>query len=161
MELAPSFGPVNAHAEIDVRATDREVWSVIADIAAWPTWNPAVRHAVFTADLEVGARFRFSREFGWMRGTLVEVDAPRTLAWSGRVLTLGQRQIWRIAPRGDECRVTTDASMHGLAARLFRRRLSRRLQGELDALVRLLKLEAETRSIEAIEAAARRSAEHG
>lgn len=161
MEPTARSGPVNAHAEIDVRATDRQVWSVVADIAAWPTWNPAVRHAVFTADLEVGARFRFSRELGSMRGRLVEVDAPRTLAWSGRVLTIGQRQIWRIDPRGHGCHVTTAAAMHGLGARLFKGRLNRRLQGELDALVRLLKLEAETRSIEAIADAARRPDVHG
>lgn len=96
-----------------------------------------------------------------MRGRLTQVDAPRTLAWSGRVLTIGQQQIWRIEPRGDACHVETDASMHGLAARLFKGRLTRRLQGELDALVQLLKLEAETRSIEAIADAARRPDGHG
>ena len=134
---------------------------MIADIAAWPTWNPAVRHAMFSDELEVGARFRFSSEFGSMRCSLLAVDAPRTLAWTGRLLTLRQRRLWRIEPRGQTCHVIADASTHGLGARLFKRRLSRRLQGELDALVQLLRLEAETRSAEIIEDAARRTTEHG
>jgi hypothetical protein len=164
VELSTPSGPVTARAEIDVRAIDRVVWSVIADIAAWPTWNPAVREALFTDDLEVGARFRYASEFGSMRCTLREVDAPRTLAWSGRVMLIGQQQAWRIEARGNTCHVTTVASMRGLGARFFKGRLGRRLQGELDALVQLLKLEAETRTAESAESAedaARGPKDHG
>jgi hypothetical protein len=48
--------------------------------------------------------------------------------------------------------------MSGLSARLFDARLRQRLQGELDALVQLLKLEAEARAMETREEAARHSA---
>jgi len=142
--------PVSAHAQIDIAADEREVWTVIADIASWPTWNPAVREAVFEAELETGARFRFSTAFGSMKCRLTEVDAPHTLSWQGRLMAMRQRQTWRIEPRqeGEGTHVTTDATMTGLSARLFRVRLNERLQGELDALVHLLKLEAEVRSTE-------------
>ncbi len=152
MEQSPTKAkaPVSAHAQIDIVADEREVWTVIADIASWPTWNPAVREAVFEAELEAGARFRFSTVFGSMKCRLTEVDVPHTLSWQGRLMAMRQRQTWRIEPRqeGEGTHVTTDATMTGLGARLFTVRLNGRLQGELDALVHLLKLEAEVRSTE-------------
>ncbi len=145
MEQTRISAPVSARAEIDIAASEREVWTVIADIASWPTWNPGVREATFTAELEVGARFRYATPFGSIACRLTQVDAPHSLAWEGRLLTLRQRQSWRVAAGATGSRVRTDASMSGLGARLFRRRLNERLQGELDALVSLLKLEAEVR----------------
>ena len=155
MEPTRSSAPLSASAEIDIAATEREVWTVIADIASWPTWNPAVREAVFESELEVGAKFRFATPFGRLSGRLTVVDAPHTLAWKGRVLAVGQRQRWRIHPAPMGAHVTTEATMSGLGAHLFKGRLSGRLQGDLDAEVRLLKLEAEARSTEGREDAQR------
>ena len=149
---------MNAHAEIDISADARDVWTVLADIASWPTWNPAVREAVFDSDIEVGARFRFSTVFGSMRCRLTVVDAPRALAWKGRLLTMGQQQTWRLEPHPGGTYVRTTAEMTGLGAHLFKGRLTERLQGELDALLQLLKLEAEVRTTEEREDAARQAA---
>ncbi len=134
-----------AHAEIDIAASEREVWTVIAGIASWPTWNPGVRDATFTAELEVGARFRYATPFGSIGCRITQVDAPHTLAWEARLLAIRQRQSWRVEAGSTGSHVRTDASMSGLGARLFRRRLNERLQGELDALVSLVKLESEVR----------------
>ncbi len=151
--------PVNARAEVDIAASEREVWTVLADIASWPTWNPAVRHAVCErrgADpLEVGTRFRFSTEIGTLKCRVTRVDAPRSLSWKGRVLVLGERQRWSLEPGPRGTHVEVLAQMTGLGARLFRRRLEERLQRVLDALVQLLRLEAETRSSEEREDAQR------
>ena len=148
MEHTQASGPVSARAAIDIHAHEREIWTVLADIAAWPTWNPAVREAVFDADLEVGARFRFSTAFGSLKCQLTEADAPRTFAWKGRLLALRHRQAWRIESTDGHCHVSTSASISGLGARLFKARLNERLQGDLEAMVQLLKLEAEVRSSE-------------
>lgn len=149
---------MSAHAEIDIAADEREVWTVVAGIASWPTWNPAVREAVFDAELDVGARFRYATPFGRLSCRLTEVDAPHRLAWKGRVLAVGHRQTWQLEARDGGTHVTTDAAMSGLGARLFRGRLKERLQGELDAVVQLLKLEAETRSVEEQEVVKRTAA---
>ena len=153
--------PLSAHAEIDIAADEREVWTVIADIAAWPTWNPAVREAVFEGQLESGASFRFSTPFGSIKCKLSEVDAPRVLSWTGRLLTVRERQTWRLESNATGTHASIDATLTGLGARLFRARLAERLQGELDAMVQLLKLEAEVRSVEEHEAAARRASDDG
>ena len=153
--------PVSAHAVIDIAADEREVWTVIADISAWPTWNPAVREAVFEGELESGTRFRFSTPFGSVKCRLSEVDAPRVLSWTGRLLTIRERQTWHLEPDTAGTRASIDATLTGLGARLFRARLQERLQGELDAVVQLLKLEAEVRLAEEHEAEERRASDDG
>ncbi len=155
MESSLPAAPVSAHAEVDIAASARQVWTVLADIASWPTWNPAVRQAVFDGQLDVGARFRYSTPFGSMSCRLTRVDAPTAFAFSGRLLMMRQRHAWQIDPVPGGVHVVTDATMSGLSARLFHTRLRQRLQGELDALVQLLKLEAEARVTEAHEEAAR------
>ncbi len=158
MEYSLPSAPVSAHAEVDIAASAREVWSVIADVASWPTWNPAVRQAVFDGQLDAGARFRYSTPFGSMSCRISRVDAPTVFAFTGRLLTMRQRHAWQIDPAPEGVRVVADATMSGLSARLFDARLRQRLQGELDALVQLLKLEAEARAMETREEAARHGA---
>lgn len=138
-------GPVTAHADIAIAADAREVWAVLADIDAWATWNPAILEAALKDELEVGHRFRYATTFGVLRCRLRTVDAPRTLAWSSRLLTMAHRQEWSIHPTPDGCTVTTTASLSGIGARLFTTRLAVRLQAELAAVVQLLKLETEAR----------------
>lgn len=146
---------MGVRAEVDIAAPEREVWAVLADIASWPTWNPAVRHAVREEELEVGTKFRFSTEIGTLKCRVTDVDAPRRLSWKGRVIVLGERQTWLLEPSQTGTRVQVQARMTGLAARMFRRRLDERLQNVLDAVVQLLRLEAEVRVAEEREDAVR------
>jgi uncharacterized protein YndB with AHSA1/START domain len=145
VEQPQSSAPASAYAEIDIAATERDVWTVLADIASWPTWNPAVRHAVCDETLEVGSRFRFSTEIGTLSCKVTAVDAPRRLSWKGRVLLIGERQTWLFEPSPTGTHVSVHAEMIGIGSRLFRRRLAERLPGVLDALLQLLRLEAEVR----------------
>lgn len=122
---------------------------MLADIAAWSTWNPAIRRAACEAELEVGTRFRFGTEIGLFRCRVTAVEAPRLLSWQGRVLALGERQTWQLVPGPDGTHVSVTAEMTGIGARVLRRRLSERLQVVLDSLVQLLRLEAESRAADA------------
>jgi hypothetical protein len=61
------------------------------------------------------------------------------------VLVIGERQTWRLTPLKDGTRVSVGAEMSGIGAHLLRRRLTERLQRVLDAVVQLLRLEAESR----------------
>jgi hypothetical protein len=155
VEQTQSSAPVSAHAEIDVAAEDRIVWAVIADIASWPTWNPSARQVTVPTEFERGSVFRYSSPLGSMTCRLTQVNAPRELAWHGRLLTMDLGQVWRIEPAAAGSRVSLDASLSGLIARVLRHRWQVRLQDDLDALARLMKLEAEVRSVEERDGAAR------
>jgi uncharacterized protein YndB with AHSA1/START domain len=141
---------VSAFAEIDIAAPRREVWGILADVASWPTWNPAIRQSVRDEDLEVGSRFRFSTEIGTLKCRVTAVDSPRSLSWKGRVLVLGERQTWHLETTDIGTHVTVYAEMTGLASRLLRRRLTQRLQAVVDSVLQLLRLEAEVRMTEAV-----------
>jgi len=145
-------------AEVDIAAPPRAVWTVLADIGSWPTWNPAIREAHCDDELEVGSRFRFSTEIGTLKCRVTHVDAPRTLTWKGRVLALGEWQTWLIEPGQDGTHVSVHGEMTGLVSRLFQRRLDARLKRVLDAVVQLLRLEAEFRATEEREEAERAAA---
>jgi hypothetical protein len=149
----PSFtsGLIEAHAQTEIAAGERVVWSVLAGIDAWPTWNPAIRGSTLRDELEVGRSFRYATAFGSLRCKLREVDAPRSLAWSGRLLTITERQAWSIEPVAGGCRVRIQASLSGVGAWLFKARLEERLTADLGAVVQLLRLEAESRVAEEFE----------
>lgn len=140
-----------AQAEIEVDASPRQVWSVLADIAEWPTWNPVVRSATAPAELEAGAAFRRAAGQGTISARLLTVDAPRALAWRDRSLGLRAVHAWTIEERPTGCTVTIEACLTGIPARLLAGRLRRSTQQQLEAWVRLLKLEAETRAADADE----------
>lgn len=146
---------MSAHAQIDIAAPRPEVWAILADVDAWPTWNPAIRESVRDAELEVGSKFRFSTEIGTLKCKVTSVDAPHSLTWKGRVLVLHERQTWLLEPTDTGTRVVVEAEMTGLVSRLFRRRLNERLQAVVESVVQLLRLEAEMRTAEAQEEAAR------
>ena len=133
---------------------------ILADVASWPTWNPAIRESFRDDELEVGSRFRFSTEIGTFKCRFTQVDGPHSLAWKGRVLALGERQRWILASTDAGTRVSVHAEMTGFAARLLRRRLSERLEAVVQSMPQLLRLEAEVRVAEAQENAAR-AAERG
>ena len=142
---------MSAYAEIDIAAPRREVWGILADVASWPTWNPAIRQSVRDEDFEVGSRFRFSTEIGTLKCRVTAVDSPRSLSWKGRVLALGERQTWHLETTDIGTHVTVHAEMTGLASRLLRRPLTKRLQAVVDSVLQLLRLEAEVRTTEAEE----------
>jgi hypothetical protein len=158
VEQTRSDAPVSAHAEVDVAAEERIVWAIIADIAAWPTWNPSVRQVSSVAELEAGARFRYISPLGSVSCRLAQVDAPREFAWRGRAWTMTLQQACRIGSHVEGSHVSIEASLNGVIARVFRRRLQTWLQDDLDSLLRLLRLEAEVRSSAERDDAARREA---
>lgn len=155
MEQPRSSAPGSAYAEIDIAASRPEVWAILTDIAAWPTWNPAIRQSFRDPELKVGTEFRFSTEIGTLKCRFTAVDSPRTFSWKGRVLVLGERQTWVLEPTDEGTHVSVSAEMTGLAARLLQRRLTERLQRVVDSVLQLLRLEAEVRMTEAAEEAAR------
>ena len=146
---------MSAYAEIDIAAPRREVWGILVDVGSWPTWNPAIRQSVRDEVFEVGSKFRFSTEIGTLKCRVTAVDSPRSLSWKGRVLVLGERQTWTLESTETGTHVAVHAEMTGLASWLLRRRLTERLQAVVESVLRLMCLEAEVRTEEAREDAAR------
>jgi hypothetical protein len=71
---------------IDIQAPPDRVWAVLADWAAYPTWNPFVREIRGTP--EVGSRLRVRLQLPGgspmtVTPRLTDLDPDRRLAWLG------------------------------------------------------------------------------
>ena len=77
------------------------------------------------------------------------------------VLVLGERQTWQLDTTESGTHVSVVAEMTGLASWLLRRRLTERLQTVVVSVLDLLRLEAEVRTVEAQEEAAKAAEDEG
>jgi hypothetical protein len=72
------------HSEIEIAASPERVWDILADFAAYPRWNPFIRH--ISGELEVGERLEVRLEPPDSRGmtlrpTVLSAEPHRQLRW--------------------------------------------------------------------------------
>ena len=80
------------HTEIEINASPERVWDILADLAAYPRWNPFIRH--ISGKLEVGERLEVRLEPPGGRGitlrpTVLSAEPNRQLRWLGHLLVPG------------------------------------------------------------------------
>jgi hypothetical protein len=78
----------DVEATVEIEATASTVWSIVADLAKYPEWNPFIPS--ISGELRVGARLEVEiRPEGGssmrFRPTLLVADAGRELRWRGRL----------------------------------------------------------------------------
>jgi hypothetical protein len=78
--------------EIEIAATAERVWEVLTDFAAFPRWNPFIRHIdgvlAPRARLEVRIQPPGGRAMTF-RPTVLRVEPPQLLSWRGRTFIPG------------------------------------------------------------------------
>jgi hypothetical protein len=80
------------HSEIEIAASPERVWDILADFAAYPRWNPFIRH--ISGKLEVGERLEVRLEPPDSRGitlrpTVLSAEPNRQLRWLGHLWVPG------------------------------------------------------------------------
>lgn len=125
--------PVFSEGRIEVATSPEAVWDLLADIRAWPSWNPDVKEVSLEGEIAEGTVFRWKAGPGTITSTLRLVDRPRGLGWTGRTFGIDAVHVWRFEQHGETTVVSMEESFEGLTARLFRRRL----QGQLDTTTRV------------------------
>lgn len=138
--------PIILAGEIEIDAAPEVVWEVLSTIEGWPTWNQEVTSASLGGQLAAGTVFRWKAGSSWITSKLVHVDPPNRIAWTGKTLGIKVIHAYRLEPSDGKTFVRTDESVEGIAARLFRRPLSRRMQSAIDVALRSMKTEAELRA---------------
>ena len=126
----PKHAPVHVRNELAIAAPPESVWAWLVRAAAWPRWYPNsadVRIEGGGGELALGARFRW-RTFGVaIRSQVKEFVAPERLAWDARGLGVDAYHAWWIERVPGGCRVVTEETQHGFAARLGALLLPRRM----------------------------------
>lgn len=99
------------------------VRAVLADLPAWPRWNPNIREmrnrGADPADpWRPGSRWRenVGRACGRASFDLTTVDAgPDGVGWEARYLGVRGRHIWRVGPWGEGTLVVSEETFEGPA----------------------------------------------
>jgi hypothetical protein len=125
--------PVVESAQIEVRADIAAVWRVLSDISRWPAWNPDVRDVRLHGEVAEGDTFKWKAGAIPVNSTLLEVEPPRFIAWSGTMLGVQAVHVWRLDRSAHGTMVTTEESWKGLIPWLFHARSRRTLRQALES----------------------------
>lgn len=139
--------------EIDIHASAEEVWAVLTDFAAFPEWNPFVRHA--EGELVEGERLRvhLQPEGGTafkVRPVVQRVEPAREFSWLGHLgipgLFDGEHR-FRIEenPEGEGVRFIQEEDFRGLLVPLLWKKLDSETRRGFEDLNRALKQRVEQR----------------
>jgi uncharacterized protein YndB with AHSA1/START domain len=135
--------PVISSAEAEIDAPIEAVWSILTAIERWPAWNPDVKAASLDGPAVEGATFRWKAGPSTINSTVVRLDAPRLIAWTGRTLGIRAVHVWRLQSKNGRTLARTEESYEGFVARILRRPLQKMLDRTLTDGVHHLKVEAE------------------
>ena len=138
--------PATAEGEILIGASPETVWDVLADIAAWPTWNHDVRSVTIEGPVEAGTTFRWKSGPASLVSTLQTVDAPREIGWTGVTMRIHAVHVFRLSAANGGTVVRSEESFRGLIPTVLTGYSRRTLQKGIDAILAALKVEAERRA---------------
>ena len=107
-------------ATVDIAATPERVWAVLADLAAYPQWNPFIRSA--SGKLAEGARLtlRLAPAGGramTFRPTVLAARPGKLLRWIGRLIVPGifdGTHQFALEDLGGRTRLTQSETFRGL-----------------------------------------------
>jgi hypothetical protein len=135
-------------ASIDIAAAPERVWAVLADLDAYPEWNPFIRSA--SGQLAVGARLtlRMVPTGGramTFRPTVLAARPGELLRWIGRLVVPGifdGTHQFALEDLGGHTRLTQSETFRGLLVPFTGKTIAR-TEADFNALNRALKERAE------------------
>ena len=135
-------------ASIDIAAAPERVWAVLADLHAYPEWNPFIRSA--SGQLAVGARLtlRMVPTGGramTFRPTVLAARPGEQLRWIGRLVVPGifdGTHQFALEDLGGHTRLTQSETFRGLLVPFTGKTIAR-TEADFHALNRALKERAE------------------
>jgi uncharacterized protein YndB with AHSA1/START domain len=152
--------PVMAAGEIDISAPINVVWSVLTDVAEWPSWNPEIETATIDGGVTPGSSVRWKAAGpGTIASRIEAVDAPRRIVWTGRTMGIRATHTWRLAEHHGGTLVRMSETLGGPMASILRRPLQKTMNEATRNGPDYLKAESERRAVSREQLAAVRPAE--
>jgi hypothetical protein len=137
--------PVISSGEILVAADADTIWEMMATIDRWPEWNADVQSATLQGELAPGSKFIWKAGEMTITSTILQVERPSILAWTGITMGIKAIHIWQLVGRDKRTMVKTEESWEGLLPRLLPSLLQKMLKRSIDSGLLHLKVEAERR----------------
>jgi hypothetical protein len=139
---------------IDIEAPAEQVWEILVDFAAFPSWNPFIVQAKGRAEVGRQLTLRMQPVGGsavTLRPTVVEAIEGDRLHWRGRLGVRGlfdAEHLFILEPLGASgTRLVQQEQFSGLLVRLFQRSLDRGTLPAFRAMNKALKDRAETATV--------------
>jgi hypothetical protein len=131
---------------IDIATPPSTVWGVLTDFAAYPEWNPYIRH--IAGEPQVGKQLQVTLQptghtATQLRPHVLAATPQQELRWVGHVLVPGlfdAQHVFRITPLdAHHVRFIQEETFEGLLVRFFARTLKDTEQsfGEMNEALRL------------------------
>lgn len=138
------------HTEIEIDASPEEVWAILTDFAAYPSWNPFI--TAIQGVPEHGAVLRVQLRLNegkpmTLRPRVLAARAPQEFRWLGKLLFRGifdgeHRFTIEETPRGGSI-FRQDETFSGILVPIFRGSLLRKTRVAFEAMNQALKVRAE------------------
>lgn len=135
-----------AEGQIQINADPQTVFSIIAAIAEWPSWNPDVRSVKLDKAVEPGTVFRWKSGPTSLTSTLQVVDPPREIAWTGTTMTIQAIHVFRFEPNDGGTLARSEESWEGVLVRLLKSHCRKSIDKAIKNVLSHLKTEAERRT---------------
>jgi hypothetical protein len=145
MEINRS-APATAAGETQIDADPQTVFSVIAAIDEWPSWNEDVKSAKLEGPLQPGTVFRWKSGPTSLVSTLQVVDPPNEIAWTGKAMTIRAVHVFRFEPKDGGTLARSEESWDGVIATLLKGYSRKTLDKGIKDDLSHLKTEAERRA---------------
>jgi hypothetical protein len=138
--------PATASGEAIIGAKPETVFSVMAAIEEWPSWNPDVKSVELDGPVEPGTTFRWKSGASSLTSTLEVVDPPHELTWTGKTMGIKAIHVFRFEARDGSTLARSEESWEGLIATLLKGWSRRTLKKGIEDVLSHLKAESERRA---------------
>jgi hypothetical protein len=122
------------------------VFSVIAAIDQWPSWNPDVKSVSVEGPVQPGTVFRWKAGPSSLTSTLRVVDPPREVAWTGTTMGIKAVHVFRFPASNGGTLARSEESQAGLLPSLLKGYSRRTLDKGIRGVLGHLKTETERRA---------------
>ena len=134
---------LSARKSLMILASPEAVWQVHTDVNGWSQWQRSIFTARTRGPLAVGSSFQWKSGGLAIASTVLALEPPRRISWSGRSLGTDAVHTWTLQAKDGATLVTTEESMAGWLVSLLRLFSPGFLDKSLDGWLYDLKVKAE------------------
>lgn len=118
-QLNPA-APVRSKHTVRIAAPAEQVWQVLSQIDAWPSWQPDLAYAHLRGPMQNGTRFEWSASgFLPIHSTLHTVEPGAAFGWSASAFGSFAVHNWQFISHEGYTEVTAEETMEGWLVRLL------------------------------------------
>ena len=131
--------PLYARKEIFIEAPLEKVWDIQTDIERWPEWQSDIASTTLQGELTSGTTFKWKASGLGIVSTLHTVNPKNEIGWTGVSMGMFAVHNWTFKEQDGGTLVTTEESLSGWLASLFKMFDKNFLEKSLEASLQKLK----------------------